>query len=105
MANQKFGERTPEIAKQIKEGREKKMALRGKMNIPPMSKAIKLHCQTCICGTINDVKVCSISRCALFPFRFGRNPKPDDLRVAKFNKEGDFTGWGEYMGYMNKGVE
>lgn len=36
-------------------------------------KAIRAKCIDC-CGTMAEVKLCSVERCALYPFRFGKNP-------------------------------
>ncbi len=37
-------------------------------------KAIREKCLDCCCGQANEVKLCTIERCALWPFRFGKNP-------------------------------
>lgn len=37
-------------------------------------KAIREKCLDCCCGSSNEVKLCTIERCPLFAFRFGRNP-------------------------------
>ncbi len=37
-------------------------------------KAIRLKCLDCCCGSSNEVKLCTVERCALYPFRFGKNP-------------------------------
>ena len=37
-------------------------------------KAIRLFCLDCCGGSSNDVKICSAAKCALYPFRFGKNP-------------------------------
>ena len=37
-------------------------------------KAIRAFCVECCGGSTNEVKLCTSSRCMLFPFRFGRNP-------------------------------
>ena len=41
--------------------------------ISPM-KAIRLKCLDCSCGSSNEVKLCTVSRCPLYPFREGHNP-------------------------------
>ena len=41
--------------------------------ISPM-KAIRLKCLDCCCGSSNEVKLCTITKCPLHPFRAGRNP-------------------------------
>lgn len=37
-------------------------------------KAIREKCLDCCCGSITEVKECTVERCPLFPFRFGKNP-------------------------------
>lgn len=37
-------------------------------------KAIRLKCLDCCCGSGNEVKLCTITRCPLYPFREGHNP-------------------------------
>lgn len=36
-------------------------------------KAIRAHCLECA-GTTNEVSLCPIEGCPLYPFRFGKNP-------------------------------
>lgn len=37
-------------------------------------KAIREKCLDCCCGSANEVKLCGIEKCPLYPFRFGKNP-------------------------------
>lgn len=37
-------------------------------------KAIRAKCLECSCENPNEVRECPITDCALYPFRFGRNP-------------------------------
>lgn len=37
-------------------------------------KAIKAKCLDCCCEQINEVKLCPVVDCPLYPFRFGKNP-------------------------------
>lgn len=37
-------------------------------------KAIRAKCLDCCCGQPNEVRLCTIERCPLHPFRFGTNP-------------------------------
>ena len=37
-------------------------------------KAIRAKCLDCCCGSSNEVKLCTCTRCALYAFRFGKNP-------------------------------
>lgn len=43
------------------------------MNRSPM-KAIRAFCLECCGGSSNEVKLCVSKNCALYPFRFGKNP-------------------------------
>jgi len=43
------------------------------MATTPM-KAIREKCLDCCCGSSQEVKLCEISDCALYPFRLGKNP-------------------------------
>lgn len=37
-------------------------------------KAIRLKCLDCSCGSNNEVKLCPVQSCPLYPFREGHNP-------------------------------
>ena len=37
-------------------------------------KAIRRKCLDCCCGSSSEVKLCTVDQCALWPYRFGRNP-------------------------------
>lgn len=37
-------------------------------------KAIRLKCLECCCGQANEVKICHISDCPLWAYRFGHRP-------------------------------
>ena len=37
-------------------------------------KAIRLKCLDCCCSSSNEVKLCTVERCPLYPFREGRDP-------------------------------
>lgn len=43
------------------------------MATTPM-KAIREKCLECCCGSSQEVKLCVIQDCALYPFRLGKNP-------------------------------
>ena len=38
-------------------------------------KAIRLKCLDCCFDQINEVRLCPITDCALYPYRMGHNPK------------------------------
>jgi len=37
-------------------------------------KAIRAKCLDCMCGQSNEVKLCPIEDCSLYPYRLGTNP-------------------------------
>lgn len=37
-------------------------------------KTIRAHCLDCCNGSANEVKLCPVTRCLLYPYRFGKNP-------------------------------
>ena len=49
-------------------------------NLTPV-KAIRAKCLDCSNGSSNEVNLCPITRCPLYPYRLGKNPnyKPKDL--------------------------
>lgn len=49
--------------------------------LTPM-KAIRAKCLDCSCGSANEVKLCPITACPLFPYRFGKNPNVKRERTA-----------------------
>lgn len=52
------------------------------------TKAIRQNCIECCCGDKNEVKLCPVVNCPLYPFRLGHNPNvkkkeiTDDQRAA-----------------------
>ena len=37
-------------------------------------KAIRAKCLDCCCDSSNEVRSCTVEKCPLYPFRFGKNP-------------------------------
>lgn len=37
-------------------------------------KAIRAKCLDCCCDSSNEVRLCTIQKCPLYPYRFGKNP-------------------------------
>ena len=37
-------------------------------------KAIREKCKDCMCDQLNEIKLCPITDCALYPYRLGKNP-------------------------------
>ncbi len=55
------------------------------MNRSPR-KAIRAFCLECCGGSSNEVKLCVSKNCALYPFRFGKNPNIKLTDVQKAQK-------------------
>ncbi len=41
---------------------------------------IRKHCLECVCGLPMEVELCTSENCALYPYRFGKDPKPNPSR-------------------------
>ena len=39
-------------------------------------KAIRAKCLDCCCNQVFEIRLCTITDCALHPYRMGRRPKP-----------------------------
>lgn len=50
-------------------------------------KAIREKCLDCCCGSVTEVKLCPSSDCALFPFRFGKNPYRRSRELSEEERE------------------
>jgi len=50
-------------------------------------KAIRLNCLQCSGGSSNEVKLCAIPSCPLYPFRFGKNPYREKRNLTPEQKE------------------
>ena len=37
-------------------------------------KAIRAKCLDCCCNSSNEVRLCAVEKCPLYPYRFGKNP-------------------------------
>ena len=69
----------------------------------PVLKAIRTKCLDCSGGMPSEVRDCLVRNCALFPFRFGKNPwraPPTEARreaarkaVASLKKHGTIPGF------------
>ncbi len=79
--------------------RNKSQTMRKRYRIPARSKAIRKKCLECVCGSAPEVNLCQISNCPLWPYRFGRNPRPDDLKVPECDEYGKHVGYREYEGW------
>lgn len=45
--------------------------------LTPM-KSIRLKCLQCCCNQPKEVRLCTVKTCALYPYRMGRRPKPEE---------------------------
>lgn len=55
-------------------------------HISPL-KAIRLKCLDCSCGSSNEVKLCPVAKCPLYPFREGHNPNIPKREMSKEQRE------------------
>ena len=46
-------------------------------------KAIRKKCLDCCCGSFTEVKLCTISKCPLYPYRMGHRPKDEQTTINK----------------------
>ena len=53
----------------------------------PVMKSIRLKCKECVCGSHRRIEECQITDCTLWPYRFGRRPKPADLVLRNSNND------------------
>jgi hypothetical protein len=51
-----------------------------KENILPIRKAAKMKCMDCTCGERNEARECTVTSCAIWPYRGGINPKGKKIR-------------------------
>jgi hypothetical protein len=54
----------------------------GPSKLTPI-KAIREKCLECSCGSRQEVRFCPITRCALWPYRLGKRPKPEWANVSQ----------------------
>jgi len=97
-----FGKMDADTRKKISglalETKRRSAKLREERGIPSALKAIHQNCLDCGSGSFNDVKNCILSDCPLWPYRFGRNPRKDDLQVAEFDDNGNLLGYKPWKG-------
>ena len=48
-------------------------------------KAIRDKCLNCSAGHANEVKLCVVHDCPLYPYRFGRKPRPEDVAGTQWD--------------------
>lgn len=59
-------------------------------------KAIREKCLECSCGNSAEVQRCTVESCALYPFRFGKNPYRTGRKMTDEEKERFRTRMEEY---------
>ena len=52
-------------------------------------KAIREKCLDCCCGSAQEVSMCVIEDCALYPFRFGKNPFRAEWSTERKQKQAE----------------
>ena len=50
-------------------------------------KAIRAKCIDCMCGQVQEVRLCPCEDCALHPYRMGHNPNRKGIGGFKGNAE------------------
>lgn len=50
---------------------------------PTPMKAIRQKCLQCCCEQPKEVRLCTVERCALWPYRMGHRPKGTDGGISK----------------------
>lgn len=80
--------------------------LRKKFRYPLPVIAIRDFCVECNGDSAKAVRECTASNCPLFPYRMGRHPSEQDLRVAILDWTGDnVIEWVPYKGYRKKHID
>lgn len=64
------------------------MANVKKEKVPTPLKAIRAKCIDCCCGDRQEIKYCTVEKCALYPYRMGKNPNRTGVGGKK-GKEDD----------------
>ena len=50
-------------------------------------KAIRAKCMDCCCNELKEIRECDILHCALWPYRMGRRPRPDEAARVENHKK------------------
>ena len=50
-------------------------------------KAIRAYCVECSCGSTAEIKECPVTKCPLYPFRFGKNPYRQRREMSEEEKQ------------------
>ncbi len=87
------------LTERMAEGRNQASKIRKENDMPSPLKIIRRRCLDCVCGSAHEVRMCHLSDCPSWPYRFGRNPRADDLKVPEYDKNGEHIGYREYEGF------
>ena len=90
---------TAEAKEQRKRSQASVKSLKRHYGIPSAIKAIKDKCLECCCDNKAEIRRCHHADCPLFPYRFGRSPKPADLKVPQHDINGEPIAEADYKGY------
>ncbi len=60
------------------------------MDVLTPMKAIRTKCLDCSAGSSNEVKLCPVKSCPLFPYRFGKNPNIQLTAEQKAKRAANF---------------
>jgi hypothetical protein len=56
------------------------------MKLTPL-KAIRVKCRECCNWSLREVRLCTCTKCPLYPYRMGHRPKEEDLPTEETNGE------------------
>ena len=48
-------------------------------------KTIRTYCKDCCVGQIREIRLCPIIKCEIYPYRFGKMPKKEDLEMVELH--------------------
>ena len=100
-----LGNPTPEIKEKMRKTRLVKKGIKTRYKIPSPLKTLRAKCLECCVGSSAEVHKCHLSDCPIWPYRFGRPPKPEDLIVPEYDHYGEQVGSHEYKGYGGEANE
>lgn len=64
----------------------------GQPHIFPPLQAMRRKCLDCCCGSSKEVRRCPVKGCALWPFRFGKDPRRRPRPLSQTQLEALKTG-------------
>ena len=88
--------------KRLIEGKKATKNLKKEYGIPMQISAIRQMCLQFCVGSAGEVRKCHISNCAVWTYRFGRSPKPEDLKVPVHDRVGELIGQDDWEGYVEE---